>query len=140
MWGWGYGTLAEAFWSDGSLSPKKVPQFSGYNIRQIECADWSQCAALTREGDMLVWGRFYEHSADETAVGAERFVDDTNDVVKTNLPRGRKVIFIGSTGLAVYGLLDDGRLVIFPTRSDSPQFIDPKAWIDVSPGGACHGR
>ncbi len=42
------------------------------------------------------------------------------------LPQGRRVTYLGASQHTVYAVLDDGKLVLFPTYPTAPQFIDTK--------------
>jgi hypothetical protein len=95
------------------------------SISQISCGWDRTCAALTRAGELLVWGLFGEESylmPPERQVPYKAF-----GVTKVVLPQGRRVTYLGASQHTIYAVLDDGKLVVFPTYPTAPQFIDTKA-------------
>jgi len=68
---------------------------------------------MTRSGEVVAWGIFSD------LVGAPA-VPPT----RVPLPAGRRAIYIGAGGIFVYGLLDDGKILVFKDQPGNPTFID----------------
>jgi hypothetical protein len=114
-WGWG-SDLPEGGGTPISTSPQLLSSFDQSKpVRQIECAAFAVCAALSERGEVTVWGY----------PGASVPLD------------GRRTVFIGAAGLAVYGLLDDGSLALFPGYADA-QIVPPGITAATSSGN-CTG-
>ncbi len=123
VWGWG-GSFVEGLSQPASTTPRKLTTFDATKpIRQIECAAFWQCAALSAGGDLVAWGYFAS-----APYGATR----------VPLPAGRKATFIGAAGLMVYGLLDDGTLVLFPGAPSAPYTVLP-SFLPPKDDASCNG-
>jgi hypothetical protein len=109
VWGWGvdvFGGLNED--CGGVSSP--VPVLAAINsfgpFSQLQCAVFLDCLALTRAGDVILFG-------------------SNSPGQKLSLPPGRRGIYLGATNLFVYGLLDDGKIFVFSAEQPlTPIFID----------------
>lgn len=134
VWSWGDDTSDIQF--TRSHTPVKLPEFDAYApIRQIECAHMRQCAAISKNGEMLVWGTFYEKSVDEVPVDSSmEAYKKSYGIFPVGLD-GHRIIYIGSNGWTVYGVRDDGKLVVFPSTPESPLVLDPPVQANLS--GSC---
>ncbi len=135
VWSWGdYASYAP---STGSMTPVRKPQFDPHApVRQIECAHMRQCAAISKSGEMLVWGTFYKKSVDDvpenTSMDPEKKI--YKDIVTVDL-EGHRVIYIGSSGWNVYGVRDDGKIIVFPTTPEERVFLTPN--VAANRSGTC---
>lgn len=115
VWGWGGGTQECA--SVTSRVPVLVASINAFGpISQLQCGSFWGCIGLTRSGELIVWG-FFRDAADPTVIYP-------SPPIKLTLPAGRRGIYVGATSLFVYGLLDDGKIVVFKSRPETPTFLD----------------
>jgi hypothetical protein len=137
VWGWGalddmatHKKAQSLLFKDGAQgisTPVLVEQLNALGpIAQINCG-WSRtCAVLTRQGEMWVWGMFrnLRYNLPQGVNPEERYFP----VTKIAVPEGRRMTYIGASMFSVYGLLDDGQLVLFPSFPVKTciQFIDTK--------------
>lgn len=127
VWGWG-ATMSEGLSQPATTVPVKLSVFDGRGpVRQIECAAFSACGALTATGDFLVWGPGSQ--ASPWPAGLQRVA----------LPTGRKAVYIGAAGLMVYGLLDDGAVVLLPTLPSTPDIRNASALLPKTDDANCSG-
>jgi hypothetical protein len=114
VWGWGFGTVECA--SVASRVPVLVDSINAFGrIGQLQCASFWGCLALTEAGEVIAWGYFRD------AVTSATY---PTPPIRLTLPAGRRGIYVGATGLFVYGLLDDGKVMVFTSRPETPTFID----------------
>lgn len=115
VWGWGAGTTECA--GVTSRTAILVDSINAFGpVAQLQCGSFWGCIGLTRKGEMIVWG-FFRDAADATQIYS-------TPPIKLTLPPGRRGIYVGATSLFVYGLLDDGQIVVFKGRPENPTFID----------------
>jgi hypothetical protein len=114
VWGWGAGTVECA--SVTSRTAILVDSINAFGpISQLQCGSFWGCIGLTRTGEVIVWGYFRD--AASTAIYS-------TPPIRLTLPAGRRGIYVGATSLFVYGLLDDGKILVFKERPENPTFID----------------
>jgi hypothetical protein len=114
VWGWGAGTVECA--SVTSRTAILVDSINAFGpISQLQCGSFWGCIGLTRRGEVIVWGYFRD--AASTAIYS-------TPPIRLTLPAGRRGIYVGATSLFVYGLLDDGKILVFKERPENPTFID----------------
>jgi hypothetical protein len=115
VWGWGAG--AQECASVTSRVPVLVASINAFGpISQLQCGSFWGCIGLARNGDVIVWGIFRD--ASDPTIGY------TTPPIKLALPAGRRGIYVGATSLFVYGLLDDGKIIVFKSRPETPTFLD----------------
>jgi len=115
VWGWGAGTTECA--SVTSRTAILVDSINVFGpISQLQCGSFWGCIGLTRKGEVIVWG-FFRDAVDPTQIYS-------SPPIKLTLPAGRRSIYVGATSLFVYGLLDDGKILVFKSRPETPTFID----------------
>jgi hypothetical protein len=129
VWEWGQAGLFEALNPAGSASPERVAALEPFGaIRQIECAAFRACAALTSGGDLLAWGY--------ASTGApSRPIVWPIGVNRVATPAGRKAVYVGTSGLVVYALLDDGSLALVTSTPAAPLISRP--FVPRSSGSTC---
>ena len=133
---WSWGDDAADVQLTRSRTPVRIQEFDTYApVRQIECAHMRQCAAISKTGEMLVWGTFYKKSVDDvpenTSMDGEKKI---YRIVSVDL-EGHRVIYIGSSGWTVYGVRDDGQIVVFPTTPEERVFLQPP--VAANRSGTC---
>jgi hypothetical protein len=125
VWGWGDPGSSQAHADDwtASTSPQLLASFDHFrSVRQIECAAYAVCIALSDKGEIHVWGDVKAMPLDE-----------------------RKTVFTGAAGLVAYGLLDNGGVQIFPARAYGSPFGQPDPLLVLpstmppTSGGNCTG-
>jgi hypothetical protein len=130
VWEWGQAVVAEAINPASSASPVRANAFDSFGaVRQIECAGYRACAALTSSGEFLAWGY-------ASAGAPSRPVVWPTGVNRVAIPAGRKAVYIGASGLIVYALLDNGALALLTSTPAAPQMVDPLV-LPRSSGDAC---
>jgi hypothetical protein len=131
VWEWGQAGRFEAVHPVTSTRPARVAAFEPFGaIRQIECAAERACAALTDRGDFLVWGYASTGSTSLPVVWPI-------GINRVATPAGRRAVYVGSSGLVVYALLDDGSLALVTTTPASPQISNPFLLVARSSDGLC---
>lgn len=129
VWEWGQAGLLEAINPSTSFSPAPVPAFEPFGaVRQIECAGYRACAALTGSGEFLAWGYASTGSMN-------RFVWPSG-VNRVAIPAGRRAMYVGASGLIVYALLDDGSLALVTSTPAAPQIV-AQSILPRSSGDSC---
>lgn len=127
VWGWG-ANVVEGLSQPASNVPVKLTAFDLFKpIRQIECAAFWQCGALSTQGEFLVWGYGPQGSAWPAGVN------------RVALPTGRRAVFIGAAGLMVFALLDDGAVVLLPTLPSTPDIRNASALLPKTDEVDCSG-
>jgi hypothetical protein len=119
VWVWGGAGAASTtgtaecagIWSALPVEAASINVFG--SISQLQCSSTRRCVAMTRSGEVVAWGIFSD------LVGAPA-VPPT----RVPLPAGRRAIYIGAGGIFVYGLLDDGKILVFKDQPGNPTFID----------------
>jgi hypothetical protein len=132
VWEWGQAGLAEAINPASSASPARAAAFEPFGaVRQIECAGYRACAALTSSGEFLAWGYASTGSPSRPIVWPV-------GVNRVAIPAGRRAVYVGASGLIVYALLDDGSLALITSTPAAPQIVDPFV-LPRSSGDTCTG-
>jgi hypothetical protein len=139
IWQWGFtGTAQSLVPGQDASAPIEAKAFAQFGrIKQINCAVHRMCAALSSTGTMLVWGYFGENYD-----SIKKFPLIGFDLTPIALPAGRRVAYLGASKAMVYALLDDGKIVVFPSYPDAPDFLDvaaklPAAAASASAATAC---
>jgi hypothetical protein len=123
VYGWGGSGVSQALGQEAAPLPVKLPVFGTRKIRRIECTHMQQCAAITTDGKMLVWGTFPRYTGEEVERGSDPLAAEEVKV-PVEIP-GRRVISIGANGWSIHGVLDDGGIVVFPSTVASMQVLRP---------------
>jgi hypothetical protein len=133
VWQWGFTGVDQSLIPGVDASaPVEVKLFEQFGrITQINCAVGRMCAALTNAGAMLVWGYF-----GESYDGIKKFPLQKFDLAPITLPAGRRVTYLGASKGMVYALLDDGKIVVFPSYPNVPEFLDLAAKLPAAPPSA----
>jgi len=118
VWGWGAKWLGTGLMEADAAVPVEVAALKDFlPMAQISCGGWWQCIGMTAAGDAIVWGYF------PPVEGVD--IGDQYPPTKISIPAGRRIIYVGGFGLSVYGLLDDGTVMTFPTTPDRALFLRP---------------
>jgi hypothetical protein len=129
VWQWGFtGTAQSLVPGVDASGPVEVKSFAQFgSIKQMNCAVHRMCSALTSSGAMLVWGYF-----GESYDGVKKFPIVGFDLTPVALPAGRRVVYLGASKSMVYALLDDGKIVVFPSYPDAPDLLDVSAKLPAA--------
>jgi hypothetical protein len=135
VWEWGFASAASLYdfadlGNPDTTRPHPIKEpFAQYGpIQQISCGISRTCAALTRAGKLLVWGRFGD------AYAPQPVTEKRYPVTEVQLPAGRRVTYLGASQDMVYAVLDDGKLVVFSEYPENPQFLDIRPLLPAGSG------
>lgn len=129
VWGWGATVAIGSTVLPTRTAPVRLNLLDAFKpIRQMACAmGTNKCVVLSESGKMVVWGTFPDN-----IIGPNISMAPT----EVAAPAGRRFLQVASAGRAVYGLLDDGRLVAVLDLPSNPTVIEPTV-LPAGTGQVC---